>query len=142
MPVTNFYGFYLKKVCTDSFIFSLPLKIIFYRPIRLIFAVCSPAEHTINLQIHYVYSTLKTPRRFNVEYTWYVCRINWSHIHYAGLFFINLQALRLATLLKRRLWHKSFTVNVVIFLRTTFLQNTSGRLLQNITITRFFKYKN
>ena len=32
-------------------------------------------------------------------------------------------------LLKRRLWHRSFHVNFEKFLRTTVLQNTSGRLL-------------
>ena len=34
-----------------------------------------------------------------------------------------------ATLLKKRLWHRRFPVNFVKFLRTSFLQNTSGRLL-------------
>ena len=34
-----------------------------------------------------------------------------------------------ATLLKKRLWHRCFPVNFVKFLRTQFLQNTSGRLL-------------
>ena len=38
--------------------------------------------------------------------------------------------LRPATLLKKRLWHKSFPVNFAKFLRTPFLQNTSGRLVQ------------
>ena len=33
------------------------------------------------------------------------------------------------TLLKKRLWHKCFPVNFEKFLRTTVLQNTSGRLL-------------
>ena len=37
--------------------------------------------------------------------------------------------LRPATLLKKRLWHRCFPVNFVKFLRTRFLQNTSGRLL-------------
>ena len=37
--------------------------------------------------------------------------------------------LRSATLLKKRLWHRCFPVNFVKFLRTHFLQNTSGRLL-------------
>ena len=32
---------------------------------------------------------------------------------------------------KKRLWHKCFTVNFAKFLRTPFLQNTSGRLLPN-----------
>ena len=32
-------------------------------------------------------------------------------------------------LLKKRLWHRCFPVNFVKFLRTPFLQNTSGRLL-------------
>ena len=33
-----------------------------------------------------------------------------------------------ATLLKKRLWHRCFSVNFAKFLRTPFLQNTSGRL--------------
>ena len=36
---------------------------------------------------------------------------------------------RLATLLKRRLWHMCTHVNFAKFLKTLFLQNTSGRLL-------------
>ena len=35
---------------------------------------------------------------------------------------------RPATLFKKRLWRKCFPVNFAKFLRTTFLQNTSGRL--------------
>ena len=37
--------------------------------------------------------------------------------------------LRPASLLKKRLWRKCFPVNFTKFLRTPFLQNTSGRLL-------------
>ena len=36
---------------------------------------------------------------------------------------------RSATLLKKRLWRRCFPVNFAKFLRTPFLQNTSGRLL-------------
>ena len=36
---------------------------------------------------------------------------------------------RLATLLKKRLWHRCFPVNFAKFLRPSFLQNISGRLL-------------
>ena len=32
------------------------------------------------------------------------------------------------TLFKKRLWHRRFPVNLAKFLRTSFLQNTSGRL--------------
>ena len=46
-----------------------------------------------------------------------------------GLFFNKVTGLRSATLLKKRLWHRCFLVNFVKFLRTPFLQNTSGRLL-------------
>ena len=46
-----------------------------------------------------------------------------------SLFFNKVVGLRPATLLKKRLWHKCFPVNFVKFLRTPFLQNTSGRLL-------------
>ena len=41
-------------------------------------------------------------------------------------FLIKLQA---RPLLKKRLWHRCFPVNFAKFLRTPFLQNTSGRLL-------------
>ena len=37
--------------------------------------------------------------------------------------------LRPATLLKKRPWHRCFTMNFAKFLRTPFIQNTSGRLL-------------
>ena len=36
------------------------------------------------------------------------------------------------SLLKKRLWHRCFPVNFVKFLRTPFLQNTSGQLLLNL----------
>ena len=39
------------------------------------------------------------------------------------------ESLRPATLLKKGLWHSCFPINVAKFLRTPFLQNTSGRLL-------------
>ena len=34
--------------------------------------------------------------------------------------------LRLTTLVKKRLWHRCFSVNFVKFVRTPFLKNTSG----------------
>ena len=40
--------------------------------------------------------------------------------------------LRLATLFKKRRWHKCFPVNFAKFLRTSFSQNTTRRLLLNI----------
>ena len=43
--------------------------------------------------------------------------------------FTGKTGLRPATLLKKRHWHRCFPVNFVKFLGTTFLQNTSGRLL-------------
>ena len=46
-------------------------------------------------------------------------------------FLIKLQAsdFRPATLLKKRLWSRCFPMNFAKFLRTPFLQNSSGRLL-------------
>ena len=44
--------------------------------------------------------------------------------------------LRPATLLKKILWHRCFPVNFAKFLRTPFLQNTSGRLLLFIVTQR------
>ena len=47
----------------------------------------------------------------------------------ASVSFLNKVAgLRLANLLKKRLWHKCFSVKFAKFLRTPFLQYTSGRL--------------
>ena len=46
-----------------------------------------------------------------------------------GLFFNEVVGLRPATLSKKRLWHRCFLVNFAKFLRTSFLQNTPGRLL-------------
>ena len=46
-----------------------------------------------------------------------------------SLFFNKIAGLRPATLFKKRLWQKSFPVNFAKFLRTPFLQNTSGWLL-------------
>ena len=43
-----------------------------------------------------------------------------------SLCFNNVASLRLATLLKKRLWHRCFPAN---FVRTSYLQNTSSRLL-------------
>ena len=44
---------------------------------------------------------------------------------------------RPATLLKKRLWRRCFPVNFVKFLRTPFLQNTSGRLLLSFGLNPF-----
>ena len=45
------------------------------------------------------------------------------------LFFNKAAGLRPATLIKKRLWHRCFPVSFLKFLRTPFIQNTSGRLL-------------
>ena len=44
----------------------------------------------------------------------------------------------LETLLKNRLWHRCFSVNSVKFLKTPFLQNTSGRLFLYIAAKKAF----
>ena len=46
-----------------------------------------------------------------------------------GLFLNKIADLRPATLLKKRLWRRRFSLNFVKFLRAPFSQNTSGRLL-------------
>ena len=57
------------------------------------------------------------------------------------LFFDKVAALRPATRLKERLWHRCFPVDLAKFLRTPFLQNTSERLLLGLCkgATRIFK---
>ena len=47
-----------------------------------------------------------------------------------SLFFHKVAGLRPATVSIKRLWHRWFPVNFAKFLRTSFLQSTSGRLLQ------------
>ena len=49
-----------------------------------------------------------------------------------SLFFSKVAGFSPATLLKNRLWHRYFPVNFAKFLRTTFFQNTSGRLLLKV----------
>ena len=46
-----------------------------------------------------------------------------------SLFFNKVAGLKPAALLRKRLWRRCFPVNFVKFQRTSFLQNTSGRLL-------------
>ena len=52
---------------------------------------------------------------------------------YTGKHLCQSLCLRPETLSKKRLWHKCFSVNFATFLRTSFLQNTSGRLLLSVT---------
>ena len=49
-----------------------------------------------------------------------------------SLFFNKVADLGPATLLKKRLWHRYFPANFAKFLRTLFLQKTSGWLLLNL----------
>ena len=52
-----------------------------------------------------------------------------------NLFFNKVAGLRPETLLKKRLWHRCFPVNSAKFLRTPFLQNTSGRPLLKVDLS-------
>ena len=61
-------------------------------------------------------------------------RQNSQEITYAIVSF----SIRLATLLKKRLCHRCFSVNFVKFLRTSFLQNTSRWLLLQCAKIRFW----
>ena len=56
---------------------------------------------------------------------------------YQSLFFIKVADVRPPTLLTKILWHKSFPVNFEKFLRTPFLQNTSGRLCLHLFSNSF-----
>ena len=53
--------------------------------------------------------------------------------HLCQRFFFNKVSL-CDSLIKKSLWHKCLPVNFAIFLRTLFLQNTSGRLLLDVCI--------
>ena len=45
--------------------------------------------------------------------------------------------LRSATLSKKRLWHRCFYLNFAKFLRTPYMQNTSGRLLFLVSLSTY-----
>ena len=47
-------------------------------------------------------------------------------------------AFLLLTALKKRRWHRFFPVNFAKFLKTPFLQNTSGRLLPKVILSEVF----
>ena len=65
---------------------------------------------------------LRNFAKFAEKYLW------WS------LFFKKVAVLSPPTLLKKRFWHMSFPVNFAKFLRTSFSQNTSGRLLLHLVL--------
>ena len=50
-----------------------------------------------------------------------------------SLFFNKVAGLRPTTLSKKRLWHRCFPVSLTKFLRTPFLQSTSGQLFLEMT---------
>ena len=52
---------------------------------------------------------------------------------YQSLLFNKLQAWQACNFIKTEIWHRCFPVYFAKFLRTTFLQNTSGRLLPCFT---------
>ena len=54
------------------------------------------------------------------------------------LFFNKVAGLRLATLLKKWLWHRCFPMNFAKFLRTPFLQNACGQMLLYINIYNYY----
>ena len=53
-----------------------------------------------------------------------------------GIFFNKVAGPSPTNLLKKILWRKWFPVNFAKFLRTLFLQNTSGRVLLQIQISQ------
>ena len=57
-----------------------------------------------------------------------------------SLFFNKVTGVRPATFFQKRLWHGCFSVNFVKFLRTLFLQNTSGRLFLHSKIVYYTQY--
>ena len=56
-----------------------------------------------------------------------------------NLFFNKVAGLRPSTLLKKRLWHRCFPISFAKFLRTPFIENTYGRLLQPVFVLESFE---
>ena len=81
-------------------------------------------------------TVLQNKKILNLCLRWHVLI---SYHFLAEVTFNKLAGLRLATLSKKRIWHRwIFPVNFVKFLRTSFLQNTSGRLLLHGVSSKFF----
>ena len=57
-----------------------------------------------------------------------------------SVFFNKFAGLRAATLLKKKLRHSCFPANLVKVLRTTYLQNTSARLLLILYVASFLYF--
>ena len=53
-----------------------------------------------------------------------------------SFFFNEVTGLRLATLSKMELWHRCFPVNFAKFVKASFLQNASGRLVLLMIVSR------
>ena len=69
-----------------------------------------------------------SPLRCSIKEVFLKIPQNWQeNICAESFFLIKLQTL--GNSIKKRFWHRCFPVNFAKFLRTTFLQNTSGRLL-------------
>ena len=56
-----------------------------------------------------------------------------------SLFLNKVAGLRPAVLFQKRLWHRCFPVSFVKFLRTPFLQNSSGRLFLKLKFGKFLE---
>ena len=71
----------------------------------------------------------------STNFTWSILEYLVSYFHFNVshwiIDFLSFELIRAvpATLLKKGLWHRCFPVNFAKFLRSSFVQNTSGRLL-------------
>ena len=81
---------------------------------------CDDNQVSFNKSSHWRCSVKKGALKIFTEFTGKLC---WS------LCFNKVAGLKPATLLKKRFQHRCFPVNSVKFLRTSFLENTSCRLL-------------
>ena len=128
-----------KKFCLMSGLkFTLSDVTLFYRTIFLglkkLYSGLQMLQHDTNLDIHNIQK--QPPEVFYVKGVLRnfhkTCR---KHL-WQSLFFNKVAGIRPATLLKKRLWHRYFPVSFMKFLRTPFLQTTSGQLHLNIHISR------
>ena len=107
---------------------------------RFYFTFFEISSKLIYLVIHSVVNLSFTTNHWLLEFLVYI-NLSVSLLGYAILYrsshrrcSIKKGSLRTATLFKKRLRYRCFPVNFAKFLRTPFLQNTSGRLLLPIIV--------
>ena len=120
--------FLLRQEYLNKQLNSYLLNVFFF----LIFFILTPLEAPENQSFsgEMEKKQKRLPRRCYIKNVFLKFLQKFTGKHMCQSLFLNKVAgLRPAILFKKRLWHRYIPVNFAKFFRTSFLQNTSGRLL-------------